>query len=338
MRFDTTQYYRPEYDTTKAHLNRTHLSQVFSRSLSEHSSINIGLELDAQSLKQKLPDDAKINRLWSKIYGDFNLHSSNIRLGVTLSEKEAHPVIKISNFLKMNNVGSIKSGIYYYAKPSHLYRLDSKGMEKWLNVNVIGEFNFNKLPLSIRLDFVNTDSEMSYRYAEDLDAIDLSNNLITSTIGTMLPIIRDWKIEINYRHTFNTNIYADGIGDKIKIGLNIAERLFKNNMSLNFNLWTEGCLNHNNKIGYDAFHFGPFATDNINYDLPDYWVFNLDLAVRVSKLTFGWRVNNILNTFEGLTEQILPDLGEEYLLITNNLNFPPMSRFVSFNIIWEFDN
>ena len=103
-------------------------------------------------------------------------------------------------------------------------------------------------------------------------------------------------------------------------------------------MWADGYLKHNPELGYDGFHFGPYLTDNMDILIPDYWVFNLDFAVTVSKMTIGWQVNNILKTYETISEQIFPDLDENYLLITNSNVFPPMNRFVTLNIIWEFDN
>ena len=37
-------------------------------------------------------------------------------------------------------------------------------------------------------------------------------------------------------------------------------------------------------------------------------------------------------------KQLLPNLNDKYLLITNSNNFPPMNRFVTFYIIWDFEN
>ena len=51
-----------------------------------------------------------------------------------------------------------------------------------------------------------------------------------------------------------------------------------------------------------------------------------------------WKVNNILQTAESITNQLFPNLDDNYLLITNSNNFPPLNRFVTFNIIWNFDN
>lgn len=337
MRFDTTQYYRPEYDTTEAHLNRAHLAQEFVRELSENSSINVGLELDVQALKRKIPNNEKINRTWSTVYGNYKYRNSQIRLGATFDNENIHPNIHLSNILMLGELGDINSEIKYYAKPSHLYYSKDK-MESWITGRINGDFNLLIIPLKLSLYYSKIDAIPRFKYSEEIVNSDLSKDLFTSSIGTVFPLIRDWAIEASYRHAFSENIYSDGIGDRINIGLNVAEILFKKKMDLNLKIWTDGYLNHSNKIGYDAFHFGPYATDNSNFALPDYWVFNLDLSVKVSKMTFGWKVNNLLNTFEVLTEQVLPNLAEEYLYITNNYNFPPMSRFVSFNIIWDFDN
>ena len=158
------------------------------------------------------------------------------------------------------------------------------------------------------------------------------------SIQTKLPLIRSWQLELLYRHIFEHNLYSDGIGDRLKIGLNISEKLFKNKLYAQLRLWTDGHLNHNQNLGYEGFHFGPYVTDDTSLSLPDYWVFNLDFSVKVSKMTIGWKVNNILKTAESITNQIFPDLNENYLLITNSNNFPPLNRFVTMNITWEFDN
>ena len=52
-----------------------------------------------------------------------------------------------------------------------------------------------------------------------INILDISNNLLSSSIAAQLPIFREWKIDAQYRHTFEYNYYSDGIGDRIKIGL-----------------------------------------------------------------------------------------------------------------------
>lgn len=337
MRFDSTQYYRAEFDTTEANINRLHLNQYMERMVGSNSSIRAGLELDLQSIKRKLPDNAKVDRVWSTVYGEYGLHSTNLRVGATISENEVYPTAKLSNILRLAESGRVKSEIIYFAKPGHLY-LISENMEKWLTASMLGDFTLMNIPLTMQIYYANSDADLVYRYNDEIDNIDLSKDLLTTSVGTFLPLIRDWKLELFYRHTFSENMYSDGIGDRIKIGVNIREKIYKNRINLNMKLWTDGYLNRSEKIGFDGIHFGPYITNNSNFVLPDYWVLNLDISVNVSKMTFGWKVNNILKTLEGLTEQALPNLGEEYLLINNNYNFPPMNRFVSFNIIWEFDN
>jgi len=337
MRFDTTQYYRPEYDSTEAYLNRAHLSNVFVRELSENYSIDLGFEIDAQALKFKMPDNEKLDRMWSTIYGNYNYRNFQIKLGATFDNNNIHPNVRASNILNLGELGAINSKVSYFAKPSHLFYNEDK-MENWLTGKILGNFSIGNILLTLSLFYSNTNANPVYRYSDENISFDMSKDLFTSSIGTLLPFIRDWEIEASYRHTFSENIYSDGIGDRINFGLNIDEELFKKKMDLNLKIWTDGYLNHSNKIGYDAFHFGPYATDNSNFVLPDYWVYNLDLSIKVSKMTFGWKVNNLLNTFDVVTEQVLPNIGDEYLYINNSYNFPPMSRFVSFNIIWEFDN
>ena len=82
--------------------------------------------------------------------------------------------------------------------------------------------------------------------------IDLSKDLLTTSIGTFLPLFRDWKLELLYRHTFSENLYSDGITDRVKIGLNIAERLYKKRINFKLKLWTDGYLNHSENIGFDG--------------------------------------------------------------------------------------
>ena len=99
MCFDSTQYYKSAYDTTEAYLNRLHLSQFLERKVGSSSKIRAGLELDLQSMKRKLPDNAKISRAWATVYGDYVFLYANLRIGGTISEKEIYPTFKLSNII-----------------------------------------------------------------------------------------------------------------------------------------------------------------------------------------------------------------------------------------------
>ncbi len=162
--------------------------------------------------------------------------------------------------------------------------------------------------------------------------------MLSSSISTQIPLFRDWKIDASYRHAFEHNLYSDGIDDRIKIGIIVNEHLFKDNMFAQLKLWGDGYLNRNQNLGYEGFHYGPCITDNTNLVLPEFWVFNLEISAKISKMTIMWKVNNIMQTAESITNQLLPNLDDKYLLITNSNTFPPMNRFVAFHIIWDFEN
>ena len=192
-------------------------------------------------------------------------------------------------------------------------------------------------PFNLSVDYFNNqNTSLVHKYYINDELIDISDNLFSTSISTQIPIFREWKIDAQYRHTFDHNYYCDGIGDRAQIGLTISENIFKNNLLTKIHLWGDAYLNHHQSLGYEGFHFRPYLTDDINLALTDYWVFNLELSAKISSMTILWRVNNILKTAESLTDQLFPNLDDNYLLITNNNNFPPMNRFVTLNIIWNF--
>jgi hypothetical protein len=335
------QYYKMSFDSTEAYLNRIHLNQFVSKKLNNSSFLKLGLEFDNQKLS--LVDTTKKDRFWSTIYGGWEKQSIRIKLGTTLEQDEVIPFFNISAHTVEDKFIKWQSYLKYEAIPKHLFlwnEADGDDFEQWLTVHADAKINLKNMPINIGIDyFHNRNTTLVHKYYINDELIDISNNLLSSSISTQIPIFREWKINAQYRHTFEHNFYSDGIGDKVKIGLIATEKFFKNNLLAQMRLWGDAHLNHHQNLGYEGFQYGPFITDDTNLALPDYWVFNLELSAKISSMTILWKVNNILQTAELITNQeLFPNLNDKYLLIVNSNNFPPMSRFVTLNIIWNFKN
>jgi len=335
------QYYIMNFDSMKAYLNRIHLNQFVSKKLNNSSLIKLGLEYDNQGIS--LVDTHKKDRFWSTIYGGWEKQSVGIKLGTTIAKKEFIPYLNISARLGRGKMLKWQSYLRYEGVPKHLFlrnEINENDFEQWLTVHTDAQVIWKSIPVNISIDyFHNRNTTLVHKYYINNELLDIPNNLLSSSISTQLPIFREWKIDAQYRHTFEYNYYSDGIGDRIKIGLIATEKLFKNNMLAQMRLWGDAYLNHHQNLGYEGFHYGPYITDNTNLALPDYWVFNFEFSAKISNMTILWNVNNILETVESsTTNQIFPNINNNYLLIANSNNFPPMSRFVTFHIIWNFEN
>lgn len=332
------QYYKFSNDSTKSYLNRIHLNQFLTKQFTSSSIVQLGFETDNQGIA--VVDKNNNKRTWSTLYGGWKNKYSQLKIGTSIAKKEVVPFFNFTNRLNIGNIGNLVIDLSYSAKPIHMFYWSNGDniFDKWLIADINGNFKINKIPLNINLYFANTNSELNHKYYQSNELIKLSENLISSSINAELPLIRTWKLELLYRHIFEHNKYSDGISDRINIGLNISENLFNNKMKTNLKLWSDSQLNHNSNLGYEGFHFGPYVSDDEQLTLPDYWVVNLDFSIKVSKMTIGWKIYNILKTAEAVTDKVFPDINENYLLISNSNNFPPMNRFVTMNIIWEFAN
>ncbi len=334
------QYYNMDFDSVKAYLNRIHLNQFISKKIKNLTLLKFGIELDNQVIS--LVDTTKKNRLWSTVYGELEKKSLGIKIGTTVAKKELVPYFNISAHTVEEKTIKWQSYLKYEAVPKHLFlwkETDETFFEQWLTAHVDAQINWKGTAFNIGLNyFHNNNADLVHKYYINDELIDISNNLLSGSISTLIPMFREWKIDDQYRYIFEHNLYSDAIGDRVKIGLTATERLFKNNLIASARLWGEAYLNHHQNLGYEGFHYGPYITDDPKLALPDYWVFNLELSAKISKMTIMWKVNNILQTAESLTNQLFPNLNENYLLITNSNNFPPMNRFVTFNVIWHFDN
>lgn len=335
------QYYKMDFDSVKAYLNRIHLNQFISKKIKNSILLKFGIELDNQGIS--LLDTTKKNRLWSTIYGELGNKSLGIKIGTTVAKKELVPYFNISAHTVEEKTIKWQSYLKYEAVPKHLFLWedsDENIFERWLTAHVDAQINWKSTAFNIGLNYFQyNNTDLVHKYYINDELIDISNNLLSGSISTQIPIFREWKIDAQYRHIFEHNLYSDGIGDRVKIGFTVAEKLFKNNLFASLRLWGDGYLNHHQNLGYEGFHYGPYLTDDTELALPDYWVFNLELSAKISKMTIMWKVNNILQTAELSTNQkLFPNLNENYLLITNSNNFPPMNRFVTINIIWNFEN
>ncbi|MEE8478434.1 MAG: hypothetical protein V3S42_00355 [Candidatus Neomarinimicrobiota bacterium] len=334
------QYYDMDFDSVKAYLNRFHLNQFISKKINNSALLKFGIEVDNQGLS--LVDTTKNNRSWSTIYGEWKKKSLGIKIGTTFARKELTPYLYISAFSVARKTIEWQSYLKYEAVPKHIFlweETDDYFFEQWFTAHANTSINWKSMSLIVDVNyFHNKDSDMIHRYTINDELVEISDNLLSSSITSRIPIFREWEIDVQYRHLFKQNLYSDGVGDRIKIGLTITEKLFKNNLLASVKLWGDAYLKHHQNLGYDGFHYGPFVTDNTKLAIPDYWVFNLEVSVKISKMKIMWEVNNILQTAESITNQLFPNLDDNYLLITNSNNFPPMNRFVTFNIIWNFEN
>ncbi|MEE8340572.1 MAG: hypothetical protein V3R52_00580, partial [Candidatus Neomarinimicrobiota bacterium] len=302
--------------------------------------LKFGVEIDNQNIS--LVDTTKKNRLWSTVYGEFEKNALSVKLGTTIAKKELIPYFNFSvNTIEEKTVKWL-SFLRYEAIPKHLFFWEETNesiFDEWFTAKVEAKTKWKNTAFNISLDyFYNKETNIVHKYYINNEPIDISNNLFSSSISARIPIFREWEFDVQYRHLFEHNLYSDGIGDRVKIGLTATEKLFKSNLLASLRLWGDAYFNHHQNLGYEGFHYGPYATDDTNLALPDYWVFNLELSAKISKMTIMWKVNNILQTAESITSEIFPDLNDKYLLITNSNNFPPMNRFVSLNIIWNFEN
>ena len=335
------QYYSMNFDSTKAYLNRFHLNQFIGKKITNSALLKLGIEVDNQ--KFSLVDTTKKDRFWSTIYGGWEKQSIRVKLGTTIAQDEVIPYFNISAHSIKERIIKWQSYLKYEAIPKHLFlwnEIDENDFEQWLTVHADAQINWKSIPINFGIDyFHNRNTTLVHKYYINDELIDISNNLLSSSVSTQIPIIREWKVDVQYRHTFEHNFYSDGIGDKVTIGLIATEKFFKNNLLAQIRLWGNAHLNHHQNLGYEVFHYGPYITDDTNLALPDYWVFNLELSAKISSMTILWKVNNILQTAELITNQeLFPNLDDKYLLITNSNNFPPMSRFVTLHIIWDFKN
>lgn len=337
------QHYSMDFDSVRAYLNRFHLNQFISKKITNSALLKLGIEFDNKGLA--LVDSTKKDRFWSTIYASWEKQSVGIKFGTTIANKELVPYFNIFACSVKERTVKWQSNLRYEAVPKHLFlwkesddNLDNL-FEQWLTVHTDAQINWKSILINISLNyFHNKNVDLVHKYYINDELIDISNNLLSGSIATQIPLIRDWKIDVQYRHIFEHNLYSDGIGDRVKIGLTITEKLFKNNLLASLRLWSDAYLNHHQNLGYEGFHSGPFVTDNTKLALSDYWVFNLELSAKISNMTIMWKVNNILQTAKSVTNQLFPNLNDNYLLITNSNNFPPMNRFVTINIIWNFEN
>jgi hypothetical protein len=334
------QYYKMSLDSIEAYLNRVYLNQFVSKKLNKLSSLQFGLVFDNQVLS--LVDTTKKDRYWSTLYGGWEKQSIGIKLGTTITQNDVFPFIDISANSKENKFIKWKSHLKYEAIPKHIFLLDApdeSDFEELFSAHADAQIIWNYIPINLNFDYYNNQkTSLVHKYYINDELIDISDNMFSTAISTQIPIFREWKIDTQYRHTWEHNYYSDGIGDRAQIGLTISENIFKNNLFAKMRLWGDAYLNHHQSLGYEGFDFGPYLTDDTNLALPDYWVFNLELSAKISSMTILWRVNNILQTTKSLTDQLLPNIDGNYLLITNSNNFPPMNRFVTLNIIWDFEN
>jgi len=332
------QYYSMDLSSTKVYLNRFHLNHLIGKKIGESNILKFGVTVDNQGIS--LVDTTMKNRLWSTIYGGWSKKYLDFKFGAVVTKNEMVPFFNVMANSNTDSRIKWQTDLNYEIIPKHIVFWNesmTKLFEKWLTFHFDVEPTWKKIPINISIDYFNFKSDDSI-YGANAEIIDISNNLLSSSVKTCIPIFRDWKIDASYRHTFEHNYYSDGIGDRIKLGIIVNENFFKDNLNAQFKFWGDAYLNRNPNLEFQGFHYGPHYIYDTASAIPDYWVFNLTISAKISSMTIGWKVNNVLKTAESITQQLLPNLNDKYLLITNSNNFPPMNRFVTFYIIWDFEN
>ena len=332
------QDYKNGYVDRELYLNRFHINQFVNKSLNNSDIIKFGVQLDKQS--SSLIVSRKKDRLWSTIYSGWEKQNIGTKIGLSLAEDEAAPYYNIwANSSKERKV-NWQSYLKYEAIPEHIDwdGTYTKLFEKWFTGYLGVSSYWKEIPISVNVMHTSF-KEPDYKIDDQLiDGIEIHKKMLTSSISTQIPLVRDWKIDAQYRHTFEHNFYSDGIGDRIILGIIINENFFKSNMQAQLKLWGDAYLNHDNN-NYSIDTFGSFFSYDSESALPDYWVFNMELSAKISKMTINWRINNLLQTLKSISnDQLFSNIDEKFLLINNNNNFPPLNRFMALNIIWEFNN
>jgi|GEM_PF-2867266 len=342
------QYYKMNYvksnNDLEAYLNRGHISQKIQKNINDLDRLTVGIRFDNQHIS--LVDSIKINRSWSTIYGGWQRSNFGINIGSSITKDEVSPYFKIWKKSLTNSKLNWNTYLLYEALLQHIVNWNfindlvaDKFMEKWFTAHADMAYVYQGIPIKLNFDWRKLEEVTSKAFnVNNAITKELSDNLISGSLALQIPIIRDWQFEAMFRHTFEHNLYSDGIGDRINLGLIFTENLFKNNLLTNLKIWGEGHLNRNSKLKYQGFHIGPSYNSNPITQLSEYWVFNMELSVKVSQLTINWQIKNILQTINSVNGQLLKNIGEEYLFMKNNQNFPSLNRHLSLNIIWDFNN
>ena len=137
-----------------------------------------------------------------------------------------------------------------------------------------------------------------------------------------------WSIFSNIVTQLDSSIYGGG-ATFIKTGINGKVKIFKENMVVDFRLWSDMRFGSKSSFGYNPLLQVPFENFNSQWIIRDSQIFNFEVNANISGVIISYKINNILNA--------IGNTNEEAWFRPNHV-YPQLGRMLQFGVIWNFNN
>jgi len=305
-------------DSSRSFLNRAILSGKIGRG-------NIFLGLEGQT--QTISGNTIFRHLtWSTIYAEYAPGAVRISGGVSILENQKSAAFYRLLYGQGFKNNSINAELSYEHNPSHPYFYvdqDSRQFDAWQRARINYQFETRKFKLLLSAAAGKSDIE----YFGDQTVYK------SYTVSGEWEFIPRWFINAEYFSQQDTSLYLPSVGSLVNIGLKGSFYLFKQNLKMNTHLWAQGWLDRKQGFTYDLLNEVP-VRNNSSLDLPSQWNLNFEASARVKSVVISYRLMNILNIIDSFTN----GLSEDQIWLRPSSLYPPLGRFITFGVAWEFQD
>ncbi|MEE8334932.1 MAG: hypothetical protein V3S48_00670, partial [Candidatus Neomarinimicrobiota bacterium] len=282
-----------------------------------------GIFANAQSIAA---DNFYRNLRWGTLYGEYSIGFLRVLGGFSLlDDQKSQPYYRVV-YTQVIKRSRIMAEISFDHNPRHPY--------------------FYEDTLSRRFDSWHR-ARLNYQYAAGnfrgqvfLAAGKSSNEYFGSraiyksiTLKADWEFISGWSMNTEYLNQQDTTLYLPRIGSLVKIGLKGSFYLFNQNLKLNSHLWAQGWLDRKAGFNYDILNEVPLL-DSSAPQLPSQWSLNFEASAKVKSVVLSYRLMNILNIVDSFTN----GLKEDQIWMRPTSFYPPLGRFITFGVAWQFQD
>ncbi|MEE8437340.1 MAG: hypothetical protein V3S22_03265 [Candidatus Neomarinimicrobiota bacterium] len=307
--------------STRMDSSRTYLNRVMFSIKIRQGGFGAGLFASAQSIAA---DNFFRNLHWGGLYGEYSLGPMRVLAGLSLlDDQKSKPYYRVV-YTQVINKSRILADISFEHNPRHPYfNRDSlsQQFDSWHRARVNYQFESGKFRGQVFLSAGKSSNEYFGRKA-------IYKSI---TLKADWELISGWHLNTEYLNQQDTTLYLPRIGSLVRIGLKGSFYLFKQNLKLNSHLWAQGWLDRKAGFKYDLLNEVPLL-DSGSAQLPSQWNLNFEASAVVKSVVLSYRLMNILNIVDSFTN----GLKENQVWLRPTSFYPPLGRFITFGVSWQF--
>jgi len=257
---------------------------------------------------------------WSSFYMRKRFTKFSIMAGIQTSNNEIYePYTFLVNYQNVTRYGNFSLFVLSESQPAHpdANKPYTNNLESKLKSSINYEISNKKLSLTASLSDVKINAKDLYNYNQSLVGLKIIYSLNTG-----------WNIY--YKTVKPISLSQENIlGAISRSGLKGKFALFQDNMKINFHIWADTYVNHNDSFTFDPFLQYYSRNKENNFEIINRNLAHLEIQSNISGVLLNYKIYNLLNA--------LGSSNEDTFFKPNSI-YPEIGRMMQFGVTWYFNN